>query len=117
MIDMPPWQKYTFFELKAALKRTNESWDPWCAVGKVNCNENIRRKLKFVEREAKGCSAITRGAENWGHHSFEARRSSLPSPPSPRPACLDPNEAMAVQPAEAWLSHIGSALDFHTFVI
>jgi hypothetical protein len=52
-----------------------------------------------------------RGRKLVGHHSFEARRSSLPSPPSPRPTCLDPNEAIAVQPAEAWLSHIGSALD------
>jgi hypothetical protein len=43
-----------------------------------------------------------------GHHSFDARRSSLPSPLSPRTACLDPNEAMAVQPAAAWLAHIRS---------
>jgi hypothetical protein len=78
MIDMPPWQKYTFFELKAALKRINESWDPWCAVRKVNCNENIRRKLKFVEREVKGCSAITRGAENCG--SPQLRSSQIVSP-------------------------------------
>lgn len=35
-------------------------------VGKDNCDETIRRKLKFVEREVKVCSAITRGAENCG---------------------------------------------------
>jgi hypothetical protein len=53
-----------------------------------------------------------RGRKLWvtTHHSFDARRSSLPSPPSPRTACLDPNEAMAVQPAAAWLAHIRSDL-------